>query len=784
MLPLLTRLRPEWPEPELIVAGLRRPRWVRLRLERFSRGIDGRHIDVALEPSIRQAASAYVRALVRESAQTLWKQACDAYSPSLGDAFRGLLLEHHATEVKQARSSSRLERLQLFQLAILRLLLGLLDAELLCLRNELEEARSRQGGGLSGQALQLHRQAGVLARNAVHLRYRIAKLLLRDLMHLENTSMRKLRKSVLGLSWPIPELMLSNPILQLDGFGSARDFAGIYPFVLYDIARAAAVSECLLETFEEWLPADVALEADPTDADAGLSAVSLNDQGNARGLLEVERRLRRLVARREVEQATGNWLDLPENGSALLGGTDKHWPQTHYWQHRGVPRLQRRLNRRLEARLSCAGLLSSVRASYQLSDFLVSIGPTGPEAPLFEYFAGEIGRRALTRRLSGAEEVKDAKALVRRADQLRREFDRAGANAREPVVARLASDFLRLRRDLKLGWRMFQGMDSLRLLSDGDDQSLSLANNTLQLFCRENQPRDSRGSVIGHVIIKVEVRGSERVATEMHRRKLNPAAHFSRFFYDPITRFLARYAARKVAVEGDAMLLSILEYGGEATGRLAVARACRLAVDIIGLQEVMNREHERTRLPLIELGLGIAYADGAPTYLVDQNRRLTISPAIQWARRLASCDALLRETCRVARGRRLCVAAPVHREKGDAALVRYNVNGIELDIAAFTRLHVEISLRKMVTRKRGGRLPTTLYAGFCGDAQGENRLLLVREKPVTLWMGKQLLDGAADGRRFYEVIPDARLIERVARWLGKTPDGEPYEATAQGSPTA
>ena len=557
-----------------------------------------------------------------------WKQASDAYSPPLGDAFRALLLDHHATEVKQARSSNRLERLQLFQLAILRLLFALLDAELLCQRSELEEARSRQGRGLSSRSLQLHEQTVTLARNAAHLRYRIAKLLLRDLMHLENSSMRKLRKSVLGLSWPIPELMLSNPILQLDGFGGARDFAGVYPFVLYDIARAAAASECLLETFEEWLPSDVALEADPIDTDAGLSAVSFNDQGNARGLLEVERRLRRLVVRREVENMTGNWLDLPDNGCGLLGGSDDHWPQTFDWHHAGIARLQRRLNRRLEARLRCAGLLSAVRASYQLSSFLSSIGPTGPETPLFEYFSGEIDRRALTRRLNSAEEVKDAKALVKRVDQLRREFNKNAANAREPLLARFAGDFLRLRRDLKLGWRMLKGMDSLRLLSDGDDQSLSLANNSLQLFCREDQPLDSQGSVIGHVILKVEVRGSDRIANEMHRRKLNSAAHFSRFFYDPITRFLAHYDARKVAVEGDAILLSILELGGEAAERLAVARACRLAVDIIGLQEAMNREHQRTHLPQLELGLGIAYAEGAPTYLVDQSRRLTISPAI------------------------------------------------------------------------------------------------------------------------------------------------------------
>lgn len=70
-------------------------------------------------------------------------------------------------------------------------------------------------------------------------------------------------------------------------------------------------------------------------------------------------------------------------------------------------------------------------------------------------------------------------------------------------MARFVGDFLRLRRDLKLAWRAYVGMDSLRLVTDEREAALSRANNVLQLFCREDVALDARGDVVGHVIVKV-----------------------------------------------------------------------------------------------------------------------------------------------------------------------------------------------------------------------------------------------------------------------------------------
>ena len=192
----------------------------------------------------------------------------------------------------------------------------------------------------------------------------------------------------------------------------------------------------------------------------------------------------------------------------------------------------------------------------------------------------------------------------------------------------------------------------------------------------------------------------------------------------------------------------------------------------------------------MELGLGIAYADEPPTYLYDQSRRVIISPAISLARRMSSCHMLLRDSCTLPSGRGLCVALPVHGEsdgnESSGGLVRYNVNGIELDAAAFAQLNVEISLRKIRSRGKSGKRPSILYAGSCPDVRGETHWLVIREQVVKLWMGRQLLETEDEQRSYFEVVSDARLIERLQSQLERKTGGKLQTApdARHSSPTA
>jgi hypothetical protein len=765
---LLPRLRSDWPSAETVQEGFRQPRFARLRLERFPRGVDNYHIDVVLGPALGKAASTYVAVLVREQVQRLWRQTEKTYSEGIVQSFGQVLKEHHHAVVQEARAAGRLERLQLFELSFLKLVFGQIDSELARLRAELEEARSQPARQLSGQSLKLHEQAVILGRHAAHVRFRVARELVRELMRLEHGSMKNRRKALLGVSWPVSELMLANPILQLDGIGAPRDFYRIYPMVLHDIASMRVANLAVLGVLATWLPDHV-----PADPDIAATTRVLSgrrqDQAGALGLVETERRLSQLFDPAELNDHSASWLDQPDNATALLGGAEEHWPVPGNWQHRGIAELQRRLNRQLGVRLARANLLRSVLASYELPAIYPSLGLTDAEVLLFDFLRGAVRRREMPRRLAALQGVTDPLAVMRRIEARRRDYRKDPANGRRQALARFAGDVLRLRRDLKLAWRTFIATDGVRLISDDRELAQSRANHVLQLFCREDLALQSRGDVIGHVIVRAQLRGVTELLEQMRRRDLSASAHFSRFLYDPIGRLIERFGAEKVTIEGDALLLSLLEHGGGAgSERLAVARACCLASGILGQLDTLNVENDRLGMPRLELGVGIAYADQPPTYLYDHMQRLTVSPAIKRARSLSSCHARLRETRPVPGGRGLCVASQVRG--GDAgqvgdSLVRYNVNSIELDAAAFAQLNTEVALRRLNMIDKRRNRPGVLHVGSCADVHGEGHWLVVREHKVKLLMGSQLVETEDGGRHYYEVISDHRLIERLLERL-------------------
>ncbi|MCB1801090.1 MAG: hypothetical protein KDI82_05330 [Gammaproteobacteria bacterium] len=769
-------MKPAWPGTDAVLDGFERPKLARLRLERFPRGADNYHIDVVLGPGLSSSVSAYVRALVREQVMQLWRQPVQPFSDSIVQVFRRVIVEHHGAAVKRARAEGRPERVQLFELALLKLLLRRVDAELTALRMELEDARSTPASQLSGQSLQLHEQAVVLARQSWHARFLVARRVVRELMQIEHQKLRKVRKSVLGLSWPVPEPLLANPLLQLEGHGDPRDFFTHYPMLLHDTESAARINRLVLGVFSEWLPAAVEVPVPGTPSESLLPGVNRRDQPGSRSLLETERRVRQLFVASELGDLGSSWMDEPDNACALLGGQAEGWPASLGWRQAGISGLQRALNKRLQRELRQAGLLDRVAASYELEAVYPGLGLVDGELLVFEYLHGDVSAGVFKRRLAALDGASDPVQTLRRIDAARKTYRRSAQAGMPQMLARFAGDFLRYRRDLKFAWRALGAMDSIRLLDDEKEIALAAENDAVQVFLCDDGDDSARGTIVGHVIIRIDVRGANEIVMQMRRRNMNPAGHFSRFLYDPITRRLERFGGQKVFVQGDSIVLSMLEQGGEASERLAVARAVCLAADIIEFSRDMNAECERLGLPLIELGIGISYAAESPTYLYDHGRKVAISPALDQALQLSSCHSLLRKACPIPDGQGVCVAVPVHGDKeASGEMVRYNVNGIELDAAGFAQLQEELTLKRVNARDRQSSESEILFIGHCADVRGEDHLLVVRERRVRLWMGRQLLENHDDGRRYYEVLSDPRLLARIGeRFASKDePQGLP-----------
>jgi len=767
---LLTRLTLPKPGDERVLEGLQRPKIPRLQIERFPKGVDGTHIDVALGPDLEKAARLYVSALLQEGLEQIWEETLTPTSEQVVDLFREQVREHHRVAVSQAQAASSLEQVQLFQLSLLKLVLQQVDAGLSKVRKDLDDERALRERQNHSKSLQLHRQSALLSRHGAHVRYRTAQLVLREINRLEHASMRNLRHSVLGRSWPVAEAMLHNPILARDGIGSLRDFKDSYPLLLYERSVAVEVGRCLFAALSEWLPDEL---ANPRRNDA--PATGSTDAPAAREHLEIAQWTRQLLGERERSDDLRTWVDDPDNLVALMGGTSAAWPHAGPWAPRDFSGLQRHLSGRFGRSLGRAGLLRKVSAAYATQALYPTLGLADGEAPVFDYLAGQIDRRVLQRRLEAQNQGVDVERLIRRLDEGHRSFRRDARHRRGPMLARLAGDFGRLRRDIKLAMPVFESLSRIRLLNDPDTLQLSRSHETLQVFCPQTQPADMRGNLLGHAIVRVEIRGCSDLAIRMTRRGLKPAAHFSRYLYDPVTGLLPRFGALKLSTEAGSLLLLTQQHAGDGTEQLAVARACILAMEVMRLTSAMNAEGERMGLPPLECSIGLVYADGAPAYLYDQSRRVLVSPALTLARRMSSCHALFRRSCSLPAGRGVCVAAALDASatgNGVGELVRYNVNGIELDEAAFIQINSELAMRKVRLRDPQLGRPVKLYVGRCADTQGDLHWLAIRQQPVKLWMGRDVMEAPADeGRAYYELVTDRRMLQNLAAKLDTGGEG-------------
>jgi hypothetical protein len=219
-----------------------------------------------------------------------------------------------------------------------------------------------------------------------------------------------------------------------------------------------------------------------------------------------------------------------------------------------------------------------------------------------------------------------------------------------------------------------------------------------------------------HVVLKADVRDSTRLTRTLMEKGLNPASYFSLNFYDPVNKLLGKYGAQKVFLEGDAIILAILERAGEP--ELAVSRACVLAREIIEIVRGYNELMQRSGMPELELGVGITLQESAPLYLMDGERQIMISEALNESDRLSSCNKRARKVME-SQSRavsRLCFPGlgppkanfPSNQTRRirKTPFVSYNLGGIRMNQAAFRKLEQEISLVPLAVK-----LPPSLASG-------------------------------------------------------------------------
>jgi hypothetical protein len=309
-------------------------------------------------------------------------------------------------------------------------------------------------------------------------------------------------------------------------------------------------------------------------------------------------------------------------------------------------------------------------------------------------------------------------------------------------------------------------MERVNLVRNERTRDLSDMNHSLYEFLLPEEAKPAEDRVLTHTIIKADVRGSTKITHELLDRGLNPASLFSMNFYEPVKRILERYGAAKVFIEGDALVLAIYESESNRAQKRAVSKACALARQILAVSFAYNERPETADLPRLELGVGIAFQGSAPTYWMDTDSRIMISRALNLSDRLSSCSKAAKRL--LAQNPSLfrlflfqTMMEDVAEDEADEFLIRFNLNGVELNEEGFQKLQEEIALTAIEADciMPWGKERVTFYSGETPVGEGLEPVLIRRGFVRQLLPGGKI--GAAGTRAYYEVCTSPKVFELV-----------------------
>jgi hypothetical protein len=780
-------------------------------------GVDNIHHDVFLSPKFVQAARDYLFDVIRQHTSSTYLPGIELRATRGPDstAFRKLLSELLQTSLTQAKYHKNIEIDVLFRLGLLKFLTFEMGNQFANLILEGKEWIRKRGEHFerSQQAHVIKARLSELqsARRAVIRR--VGQQVAQIVADVEDVVIAKARRALFGEDFASYYELCKNRLIFLDG-GKDDVFFLEHYVLLGNYARDPDRFEAMDTLFQEFIrEAGVTLSHDPAHTEAIQShtalletvqlirtdIASLEEQREAtrkrldRGdsfltkflnsgdpadlkasLSDVEQRLKHQECKLEemgpqIDAARqkldffvkdhagklGEYLNEPENAKRLFDASSAG---------EGEAPTRARLLSRLLDRLEQHEILYHVLASYEIR-------------PIASDYCPPVHLQQLRKALVSKEELKQVEQVIKQVpakklslkaiEELSKKIRRYSREEMQAFVLKFATDFLRLRRDLHDAEHLTTCMERVNLVTTEKARELSRLNNRLYECVLPEEARPEQDNVISHVIIKSDVRGSTRMTQDLLSRGLSPASHFSLNLHEPVKKLLDRYSAKKVFIEGDAIILAIFETESTVTYARPVAKACILSRQILSVCNSYNERASSSDLPALELGLGVAFQGSAPTYWTDGDSRIMISKALNLSDRLSGCAKLAK---RMLAGQKthfsvfqfLNTMEGASAEELDEFLVRYNHNGIELNDEGFQKLSEEISLESIETKldMPWGKQNVTLYYGEV--PLGESVELLVLRKGFA----RQLLpDGKIGGpttHPYYEVCTSPALYDLVA----------------------
>ena len=664
-----------------------------ISLERFKKGIDNAHIDVHLSARLCDGIREAVRKLILKDIRRHGRSA--AQEPiAIEDlkAFRDNYRDIFLSISEQLGTRLSTDRLALLQISLLKYLLQVVAQGKAGVQEAFKVAVNQEETRASGRSLPLHEHLVALTRDEHAVNRRVLHFLFRQVKKFEGTHLERVRESLVGEAWPLPRRAFFNPILLVPDPADVTELARAYPIANLESLRERddtgcdwldQTNQCVSTVFQYYLPNWTRLPSyrGPGKEAMGSKARERRDQGQLPGFLGTEMLLSRFVPAEEYRSGRCTWLDEPENlrlflttgsvstdpqsGLVESGFVDLSDSELSYaretgfepseqagasklalnlrgcWNQDGWKEFQNAVIDELYRCLDFQGLGQRIVLVYWLRAVANKLGRPVPLTLLSDFVEGRLPRRRLAQRLEALHLAIEPASVARVLERTAARLKELKSGERARYLRAYLTDFLVLRRDLKLAYKTHEAMDLIRLLEDPQQVQLSRTNGSLYAFpgSGHERPRSQR-RIRAHAVLKADVRGSTRITEGLRKKGLNPASHFGLNFFDPVNRLLPTFGAEKLFVEGDAVIIAVFEHEAEPAA-MTVSRACGLArnmLRVVSLQNAINRKHG---LPELELGLGVSYSDREPNFLYDEGHRIMISEAINRADRLSSCAAAL-----------------------------------------------------------------------------------------------------------------------------------------------
>ncbi len=756
-----------------LIEQIKTERSVQLSIESMSKGIDNYHIDVRLSRRFASDVKKLIGLLVSQLAvpkpknwdnSKLYEKLRDKYSDLMT-----VLIHRVKTDLKA-------DEICFLQFATIKHTLNFtrstLDDEIRRVNAKLAENRNKG----SSEALATQQRLFWLKKNYDSILYAVNRQVFSQLQRAEERQLAPIREQFLGEDYRYITEVLVNPLLYTSDLSSLPLLLNEYSMWSLNAENNDFIE--LNEKVESLLNRRLkGLEINPLKSESTSEDAQAEIHDELGGLFLSQDFMGKAEDSKSTISEHFNWFEIPEN-LELLFNTKKNIERLKeirkengfgaWWRARSeVKKLDKTLSAFTKL-LKKEQLLSQLVASHYMRR---SINPTIKEQvdlkSICQYLSGNTSLEKLQDNIPGNNKLSDEQ--LNSLEQLREKLEEQIKKADYNDSLRLLLDLSRFRQQLKFFRFAHRAFNRFTILTAQDDIKLSKSAGTLYLLPTSSEIEEDEERICHHAILKADVRGSTTVTDELQAKGLNPASYFSVRFFNPINKILESYGANKVFIEGDAIILSFLEYEHTPQQWFAVARACGNARDMLKITSSNNRYSTQMGLPLLELGIGICYSDEAPRFLYDGDHPIMISGAIGLADRMSGCSWNLRAAIQKSLFNvdvlRMADGEAGKGEKGQV-LLRYNVNGINLDDKAFSKLKTEIPLRSLKMKLNGKDY--LFHVGQYPDVKGRKKDLVIREGKVGLWKNQEVQDDPESTESYYEVVVNRKVLALIQDSLKST----------------